>query len=80
MAAAKGTELSGMPMITLTINGKERQLEEPVTVAGYITSLGMDTQYVAVARNGEVLERSDFASVTLADGDTVEIVRPVGGG
>ena len=67
-------------MITLTINGKERQLEKPLTVAGYITSLGMDTQYVAVARNGEVLERIEFASVTLADGDTVEIVRPVGGG
>ena len=69
-----------MPIITLTINGKERQLEGPVTVAGYIASLGLDTQHVAVARNGEVLERSDFVSATLADGDTVEIVRPVGGG
>jgi thiamine biosynthesis protein ThiS len=72
--------LSGAAMITLTINGKERQLEEPTTVAGYVTSLGLDTQYVAVACNGEVLERTDFANVTLADGDTVEIVRPVGGG
>jgi thiamine biosynthesis protein ThiS len=80
MAAAKGTELSCMPMITLTINGKERQIEEPATVADYIASLGLDTQHVAVARNGEVLERSKFASVTLAEGDTLEIVRPIGGG
>ena len=72
--------MNGTPMITLTINGKERQLDRPVTVADYIASLGMDTQHVAVARNGEVLERSNFVSVTLADGDTVEIVRPVGGG
>jgi sulfur carrier protein ThiS len=30
--------------------------------------------------NGTIIERADYASVTLRGGDTVEIVRMVGGG
>ncbi len=67
-------------MITLTINGAPRELDAPITVAQYLDTLGLAGRYVAVARNGDVLERETFASVTLEDGDRVEIVRPVGGG
>ena len=67
-------------MITLTINGAARELDAPITVAQYLDTLGLAGRYVAVARNGDVLERETFANVTLEDGDRVEIVRPVGGG
>ena len=67
-------------MITLTINGAPRELDAPVTVAQYLDTLGLAGRYVAVARNGDVLERDAFPSVTLEDGDRIEIVRPVGGG
>ena len=67
-------------MITLVVNGQERQVEGPTTVAGYLLALGVDARYVAVARNGEVLERGAFPDTPLADGDRLEIVRPVGGG
>jgi thiamine biosynthesis protein ThiS len=33
-----------------------------------------------VEHNGEIVERSSFASITLREGDKVEIVRMVGGG
>ena len=46
----------------------------------FLGSLGLDLQFVAVAYNGLVLERDSRASVTLNDGDSLEIVRPVGGG
>lgn len=67
-------------MIRLTINGEARALDAPLSVGAYLASLGFDWRYIAVARNGEVLERAAFDAVRLQDGDRVEIVRPVGGG
>jgi sulfur carrier protein len=67
-------------MITLVINGKYQKLNNAVSVAEYLRSLEVDSQHVAVARNGEVVERAHYADITLADGDRLEIVRPVGGG
>ena len=66
-------------MLRLIVNGKEREVEAPLTVAGFLESLGYDGRYVAVARNGEVLDRATFGAVALGDGDRLEIVRPVGG-
>ena len=67
-------------MITLTINGATHELDAPITVAQYLNTLGLAGRYVAVARNGDVLQRGAFPNVTLEDGDRIEIVRPVGGG
>ena len=67
-------------MITLTINGKSRELEEPTGLASYLESLGVNMKLIAVAYNGTVLRREEFPSITLQEGDEVEIVRPVGGG
>lgn len=64
----------------LTINGEARELSGPVTVAQYLETMGLAGRYVAVARNGDVLDRESFPSVTLQDGDRIEVVRPVGGG
>jgi thiamine biosynthesis protein ThiS len=67
-------------MITLTINGKERQFEEPLNLVSYLESLNVNMRFIAVAHNGVVLRREELSSVTLSDGDKVEIVRAVGGG
>ncbi len=67
-------------MVTLTVNGRRQELEGPVRLTNYLESLGVRLKVIAVAHNGTVLRRDDFASVTLQDGDVVEIVRPVGGG
>jgi thiamine biosynthesis protein ThiS len=67
-------------MITLTVNGQEQTLDAPATIAAYLQSHDLDGRYVAVARNGDVIPREDFAKVMLLAGDRVEIVRPVGGG
>ena len=46
----------------------------------YVSSLGVNAKMIAIAYNGEVLRRDEWADVTLSDGDTVEVVRAVGGG
>ena len=67
-------------MIELTINGKPKQLDGPTPLATYVECLGVGPQRIAVAYNGTVLRKDEMPEVTLSDGDTVEIVRAVGGG
>ncbi|MBI4201261.1 MAG: sulfur carrier protein ThiS [Chloroflexi bacterium] len=67
-------------MITLTVNGKPRELEEPMSLEQFLEEHGINSQFVAVAYNGTVLRRSEFSSVKLDQGDVLEVVRPVGGG
>lgn len=67
-------------MITLVVNGKSVELAEETRLLDYVASLGVNPQAIAVEHNGTILERSAYAGATLREGDTVEIVRMVGGG
>lgn len=67
-------------MITLTVNGKPKELAKPVTLDQFLHDNNIDFQFVAVAHNGNILRREEFSTVLLANEDVVEIVRPVGGG
>ena len=67
-------------MITLTINGKRRELEGPTSLVDFLQSIGVNLQFIAVAHNGEVVDRESFPQIVLDEGDEVEVVRPVGGG
>ncbi len=67
-------------MISLTVNGKKREIEGPIGLLAYVESLGVNMNLIAVGHNGEVVRKEALAGVTLADGDRVEIVRAVGGG
>jgi thiamine biosynthesis protein ThiS len=67
-------------MITLRINGKKVDLERATPLLAYLEKLGVNPRAIAVEHNGTIIERADYASVTLRGGDTVEIVRMVGGG
>ena len=67
-------------MIALSINGKRVDLEGPTPLLSYLEQLGVNPRAVAVEHNGVIIDRAKYAQATLADGDTVEIVRMVGGG
>jgi len=67
-------------VITVTVNGKPRELERPLNVAAFLEALDINPKQVAVAINGEVVPRSQWPRATVGDGDAVEIVRAVGGG
>ncbi len=63
----------------LIINGKDREVPQLATLEDLIEHLGIH-RMIAVARNGEILRKQDFAQTQLADGDELEIVHMVGGG
>ena len=63
----------------VVING-ENVNADGKSVAEYLSEAGYDRRLVAVERNGEIVSKSAFDDVILRDGDTVEVVRFVGGG
>lgn len=64
----------------LTVNGEEREVAGPMTVLGLVESFGLQPQKIAVERNLEIVPRSAYGEVALAEGDRIEIVNFVGGG
>jgi thiamine biosynthesis protein ThiS len=66
--------------VSLMVNGKPREIETSQKLLAFLGGLGVNLNFIAVAYNGEVLDKNDFPSVTLNEGDVLEIVRPVGGG
>jgi thiamine biosynthesis protein ThiS len=67
-------------VIVVTVNGRQREIDAEVDLVGFLQALDVDARSVAVAHNGEVVPRDRYAAVTLREGDSVEIVRMVGGG
>jgi thiamine biosynthesis protein ThiS len=63
----------------ITLNGKQRDVEQG-TVWDLLGQLQLDAGTVVVELNGGVLKRSDFEMARLSEGDSVEVVRFVGGG
>ncbi len=66
--------------LQVMLNGEARTLTGPVTVAGLLVAIGLDTRKVAVERNEEIVPRSAYATTELASGDALEIVHFIGGG
>jgi sulfur carrier protein len=67
-------------VITLQVNGKAVVLDGDTRLLDYIEKLAVNPRAIAVEHNGNILDRSAYEAVTLRDGDTLEIVRMVGGG
>ena len=69
-----------MPDLHITVNGSGRHVPAPATLADLLAHLALDPRQVVVELNREIVRRARLAEVTLADGDTVELVHFVGGG
>jgi sulfur carrier protein len=68
-------------MTRLRVNGEETELTVS-TVVELLVARGIDpsARFLAVAINGTVLRRAEWAERPLTAGDQVEIVRPLQGG
>lgn len=63
----------------VTVNGETRALPDEATVADLTRFLHVQGR-VALEINHEVVPRSRWTDHALSDGDSVEIVRAIGGG
>jgi len=65
----------------VNLNGKTHEIKLGLTLINLIEELGLaDRKAIAIALNGEVLKREDYAGIVLSEGDSLEIVRAIGGG
>ena len=67
----------------LKVNGIEKQFvagEWPGTVAKLLDCMGVNAATVVAEVDGEIVRREDFGEVELRSGQTVELVRLMGGG
>ena len=67
----------------LTVNGKPESIEskDSLNITALLEELKVkDALYVTVELNGEILERDNFDSTTVKDGDTLEFLYFMGGG
>ncbi|HOQ36259.1 MAG TPA: sulfur carrier protein ThiS [Acetivibrio sp.] len=67
--------------MTIKINGKDVTLEKEVTVKELLEVQKVEmAEYVTVQINDEILDRKDFETLTVKEGDVVEFLYYMGGG
>lgn len=67
--------------MTITVAGKKKEYADGLTVAALIEQENVENaEYVTVTVNDAFVERGNFASVVLKDGDVVEFLYFMGGG
>lgn len=66
----------------LKINGKERTFDDglPANLSELLKILKIDAATVVAEINGNIIERKDFAQTELAESQSIELIRFVGGG
>jgi len=67
--------------MNVELNGNPAELEQGATVADAVGATGAESERgVAVAVDGEVVPRSEWATTRLEDGQRVEVLRAAQGG
>lgn len=68
-------------MNTIKVNGKEQALENPLSVSELIAlNKVVQPDMVSVQLNGEFVNREDFDSIQVNEGDEIDFLFFMGGG
>ena len=67
-------------MIVINLNGEQHEIAETRTVAELLEELGIPSAGTAVAVDGAVVPQDRHSSFTIAGGERVDVLRPIGGG
>ena len=63
----------------ISVNGEVEQIE-PQSLQSYLFNKSLLGRRIAIELNGDIIPKSQFSDVILADGDVLEIVHAIGGG
>ncbi len=67
-------------MIQIRLNGQSQSIPEELSLAALLAQLQVNVRQVAVAKNLEVIPRSELERTHMQEGDELEIFQAVGGG
>ena len=66
--------------ITIQLNGDPYVIEGDARLTVLVETLKMKPTRIAVELNREVVPKADYATITLREGDELELINFVGGG
>ena len=70
-----------MKQMEIIVNSKPATIEDDFTIQQYLDSLGLSNKKaIAVAVNGEIVRKDEYSEFFITEGDSMEIVRAIGGG
>lgn len=64
----------------ITVNGKTETLEKSCTLSNFLLLKGIEPKTVVIELNGNIPEKTEWDSISIADGDVIEILKFMGGG
>jgi thiamine biosynthesis protein ThiS len=64
----------------IILNGEDFEITEALSLSSLLAQLEIDTRRVAVEHNLIVVKREQLDTVTVREGDRIEVVNFVGGG
>ncbi len=64
----------------IVVNGEQYEVAGGSSVASLLAQFELLNERVAVERNSDIVKKADYTTTALEDGDTLEVVRFVGGG
>ena len=67
-------------LIKITLNGKENQIQAGMTVTDLLTKWRMRPELVTVEINETILQKLDYETTKIKNGDKVEFIFYMGGG
>ncbi|MBF0275950.1 MAG: sulfur carrier protein ThiS [Nitrospinae bacterium] len=70
---------SEQTMPDITLNGETKNITVE-TIADLIKELDIRFKYILVEHNGEPVERKNYSTTKIVDGDKLEIAQPMSGG
>ena len=67
-------------MIEITVNGRQVEIDSPMSVQRLLETVEVPENYLAVEVNADVVPRPEYGQRIVQAGDDVEVVTLVGGG
>ncbi len=66
--------------IQIIINGQNQVVDARTALSALLQDLKIDSRYIAISLNEEVIPRSQINDKMIQNGDRIEIIRAVAGG
>ncbi len=64
----------------IIVNGKQKEIARASTLISLVRELELNPEAIVAEHNGRIVARDEYDSLALAENDTLELIRFVGGG
>ncbi len=64
----------------IKLNGEEKELNNEITISKLLSQFNIPKPGTAVAINSEIIPHDVFDDHTISEGDSIDILRAIGGG